>query len=449
METASNSLILIVDDNPNNLAVLSSALSSAGYTVAVETDGEGAIDLVQYNPPDLILLDVMMPGIDGFETCRRLKAQPNSQNIPVIFMTALADADNKVKGLVSGAVDYITKPFQQEEVLARVRLHLQLNRLTKSLEEKNAILTNFNKELETQVAKRTAELAAANSKLAEYSQGLETKVAERTKELEVAQQQIIAKEKLASLGALTAGIAHEIRNPLNFVNNYAESSVEIIDELLTETEVQAKSEDWLAYLRQSLIEIKGNAQAIYEHGQRASGIIQSMMQHTGNSQSRKQLASLSTLLNQAWQLAYHSRWADDLQVQVVTNYASEPEMIELFTSEINRAFINILDNSCYALAAKYKQMGDYGPTVHLEIADRPENVLVRIRDNGIGMDIVTQERVFEPFFTTKPPGEGTGLGLSLTHDIIVGQHGGNIYVQTEPGHYTEFLIELPKNITNE
>jgi CheY-like chemotaxis protein len=172
--------ILIVDDNPTNLSVLCEALNSEGFRFRVAVDGESAIAQVERNQPELILLDVQMPGIDGFETCRRLKANSVTENIPIIFTTALADTDSKTKGFSLGAVDYIPKPFAQEEVIARVRVHLQLKQLTESLEQK---------------------------------------VSDRTKALQQAQVKLVQQEKLSTLGELIAGIGHEINNPINFISS--------------------------------------------------------------------------------------------------------------------------------------------------------------------------------------------------------------------------------------
>lgn len=177
-EMMSSGFILIVDDNPTNLAVLSEALSGAGFRFRIATDGESALAQVARSQPELILLDVQMPGIDGFETCQRLKANPDTQSIPVIFTTALSDTESKAKGFAVGAVDYIPKPFDQAEVLARLQVHLQLKLLTDSLEQQ---------------------------------------VSDRTATLQKMQVQLVQQEKLSSLGEMMAGIAHEINNPVNFI----------------------------------------------------------------------------------------------------------------------------------------------------------------------------------------------------------------------------------------
>ncbi|AOY84166.1 response regulator [Moorena producens JHB] len=419
-------LILVVDDTPTNLSVISQALHNAGFTVAVETDGESAIEQVNYNQPDLILLDVMMPGIDGFETCKRLKANPSNRDIPVIFMTALTDTVDKVKGLSIGAVDYITKPFQQDEVLARVRIHLQLRHLTRTLDEQNA-------RLKQEVAERAA---------------AETRLSKTFQQLKEAQEQIIATEKLAYLGTLTAGVAHELRNPLNFVNNYAEGSMELAEELIEEFKIQLEHIETTtaSYIKDTLTELRDNSLAIKRHGQRAEGIIQSMMQHARTDSTQLQLTDLNAVLAQAIQLAYHSVRAKNhhFNVTIKTDYNDSIGQLELVSSDISRAFINIIENACYALQSKQKNIGEpFTPMLWVKTLRLSDSVEIRIGDNGTGIPPEIKEKIFHPFFTTKPTGEGTGLGLSLTYDIIIGQHRGTLNVETELGAYTEFIICLP------
>ncbi|HAJ61698.1 MAG TPA: serine/threonine protein kinase, partial [Cyanobacteria bacterium UBA8543] len=299
-------------------------------------------------------------------------------------------------------------------------------------------------------------LETANQHLKEYSLTLEEKVEQRTAALQAAQKQIIAKEKLSSLGALTAGVAHEIRNPLNFVNNYAEGSVELSEELLEEIDNQSEhlDADTVDYIKQTLTDLKDNAAAIHQHGQRAEGIIHNMMQHARTDGGQRQPTDLNALLDQAVQLAYYSRRSltNDFNTVICKDYDDSIGRLEVVSADLSRAFINIIDNACYAVFAKQKhyqqRQGDqelvFTPTLWVKTHNQGEAVEICIRDNGIGMPPEVIDKIFNPFFTTKPTGEGTGLGLSLTHDIIVGQHGGTLQVESEPGVYTEFIFTLPK-----
>ncbi|MGL5081973.1 MAG: hybrid sensor histidine kinase/response regulator [Microcoleaceae cyanobacterium] len=409
--------VLIVDDTPTNLKVLSKTLTNAGIEVTVAINGEMAVQQVEYDPPELILLDVLMPGINGFETCRKLKSNPSTSNVPVIFMTALSEAVDKVKGLSIGAVDYITKPFEEEEVLARIKVHLQLRGLTKMLEKQNQELGQVVQQLKT------------------------------------VQQQMITQEKLATIGTLTAGVAHELRNPLNFVNNYAESSIEMSDELLEELENQAKNIDpnSLDYMKEILADLRQNSVTIQQNGQRAENVIQNMLMQARTDSVSPQLTDLNTLLDQAVKLAYKSRRGrgDDLRLSISTDYDKTIQRFKVIPSDLSRAFINLVDNACYALQQKQaqkRQSGeDFIAQLLIQTRNQSDAVEIRIRDNGPGISENIREKILLPFFTTKPSGEGTGLGLSITQDIIVGQHGGTLNVETEIGNYTEFIIRLPKS----
>lgn len=416
--------ILVVDDKPDNLRLLSNILTGEGYKVRKVLNGRLAVDAAQLDPPDLILLDIMMPEPDGYQVCRDLKANQKTQEIPIIFLSALDTIADKVKAFTVGGVDYITKPFQQEEVLARVKTHLQIRRLNQTLQERNTLLKQ-------EVSQR---------------QKIEGELKATLQELRETQGQIVAKEKLASLGALMAGIAHELRNPLNFVNNYAEGSLELISEIRSEIEAKASQlePELLASLQELLVEVCDNAIAIHQHGQRAERIIQSMMQHARTEQGDRQLTDFKNLLEEATDLAYHSRRAQIPGFNITLHTEFDPAIgkIKVFP-DLSRAFINLIDNACYAVHKKQQLLdGDYQPTVWITAQNLPHQIEVRIRDNGIGIDPDLQKKIFDPFFTTKA-NEGTGLGLSITYDVIVGQHRGTLTVNSELNVYTEFVVTLP------
>ncbi|MEG4318496.1 MULTISPECIES: AAA family ATPase [unclassified Microcoleus] len=307
-----------------------------------------------------------------------------------------------------------------------------------------------------ELSKVNYDLASANQQLEDYSQTLEEKVEERTAALQAAQKQMIAQEKLSSLGMLTAGVAHELRNPLNFVNNYAELSVELTEELLAEIESNSEhlDADTRDYIKEMLTDIKDNATAIHEHGQRADTIIHSMMQHARIDSGHRQRADLNALLDQAVDLAYQSRRASDDRFNAIIckDYDRTLGTWDVVAGDLSRAFINLIDNACYAVCEQQKYLespADSQPQIFTsQLCIKTQNLgnvaQIRIRDNGKGIPAEILDKIFNPFFTTKPAGERTGLGLSLTHDIIVGQHGGTLQVETEPGVYTEFIIRLPQ-----
>ncbi|OCR00279.1 serine/threonine protein kinase [Oscillatoriales cyanobacterium USR001] len=313
----------------------------------------------------------------------------------------------------------------------------------------NAKLYSEVSQLNQNLEKSNQDLEQANQQLAEYSETLEQKVEERTAELKLAQKQIVATEKLASLGALTAGVAHEIRNPLNFVTSLATLSQDLTSEIAEEVERQAEKLDSesLELINENLTYLKRNVSEINEQGQRANSIIQSMLMHSRSDSSSRQRTDINALVAQALQLAYHSIRAKDpgFNLIIETDYDQSITELEVAFSDLSRALINIIDNACYASHAKLFQVGgDFQPTIVITTKNLDTTAEIHIRDNGMGISKENQEKIFLPFFTTKPPGQGTGLGLSITHEIIVGQHRGNLEVKTELGNYTEFIITLPK-----
>ena len=313
-----------------------------------------------------------------------------------------------------------------------------------------AAIAITNAKLYAEVNQLNENLGQANQQLAAYSETLEQKVEERTAELKTAQKQIVASEKLASLGALTAGVAHEIRNPLNFVTSLATLSGDLTSEIAEQIDRQSQNLDSesLELINENLTYLKRNVSEINEQGQRANSIIQSMLLHARSDGSSRQKTDINALVAQALQLAYHSIRAKDktFNITIEADYDQSIEELDVAFSDLSRALINIIDNACYASHIKqFKVTADFNPTVSITTKNLGNAIEIRIHDNGIGIPKENQQKIFLPFFTTKPPGQGTGLGLSITHDIIVGQHRGNLEVQTETGNYTEFIITLPKN----
>jgi signal transduction histidine kinase/ligand-binding sensor domain-containing protein len=267
--------------------------------------------------------------------------------------------------------------------------------------------------------------------------------------LKATQQQLITQEKLASLGVLTAGIAHEIKNPLNFINNFAELSVELMREL---QEAFAKQKERLdaeapAELAETLRLLELNVTKINEHGKRADNIVRNMLLHSRGETSERRPADLNAILDEYVMLAYHGMRGTDatFNIKIEKDYDASIGRVEIFPQDLSRVFLNLVNNACYATHQKKKKLGeDYAPVLAVATKNAGDRIEIRIRDNGPGIPREVRDKIFTPFFTTKPTGEGTGLGLSISYDIIVQQHHGEIYVKTEEGKFTEFVIRLPK-----
>ncbi len=257
-------------------------------------------------------------------------------------------------------------------------------------------------------------------------------------------------EKLASLGQLTAGIAHEIKNPLNFVNNFSALSVELTDELndlLKPAPLDAKMRSELDELTRL---IKANLEKVVQHGKRADSIVKNMLLHSREGSGEQRPTDINALLDESLNLAYHGARAEKpgFNITLQRDFDAGAGSVEGFPQEITRAFLNLISNGFYAATKRQADNGEAGfePLLIAATKDLGGQVEIRIRDNGTGIPAEVKEKMFNPFFTTKPAGEGTGLGLSMSHDIIVKQHGGRIDVATEPGQFTEFTILLPRTI---
>lgn len=307
----------------------------------------------------------------------------------------------------------------------------------------------------TQIEKSRAELE-------EYSQTLEQKVEDRTKviteknselqaameNLRAAQEQVVTQEKLASLGGLTAGIAHEIKNPLNFVNNFSELSLDLIRDLRDEiSKVPDRFDPETAKFIEELIgDLEQNARKVNEHGKRADSIVKNMLMLSRGARGERRPTDINSLLDEYMGLAYHAFRAKDpaFNITIEKDYDSSIGTIYVVPQDISRVFLNILNNGCYSAYEKKRALGDsFSPTVRLQSRNLGNFCEIRIRDNGKGIPQAILTKVFDPFFTTKPAGEGTGLGLSLSFETVVRDHKGELRVETEEGGFAEFIIRLP------
>ena len=292
-----------------------------------------------------------------------------------------------------------------------------------------------------------AAIAIENVRLFEAEQLRTRELAKSLEDLRTAQERLVQTEKLASLGQLTAGIAHEIKNPLNFVNNFSGVSVELIDELqesIGRVSADEKTRSEIAELSDTL---RDNLQKIVQHGRRADSIVKNMLLHSREGSGERRPVDVNALVDESLNLAYHGARAEKQGFNIALERLFDPAAgaIEIFPQEITRVLLNVIANGFYAAAKRQAQTGDgFEPTVTAVTKNLGDRVEITIRDNGAGIPPEVKEKMFNPFFTTKPTGEGTGLGLSISHDIVVKQHSGSIEVDTEPGEFTEFRIVLPR-----
>ena len=300
-------------------------------------------------------------------------------------------------------------------------------------EEQSRIIAGQNVMLEQLVAERTTELTRQKEEL------------EQTlTELKATQDQLIQREKMASLGELTAGIAHEIQNPLNFVNNFSEVSVELIEELKEER----RREDRDIELEEELLtDLTQNLQKITHHGKRADSIVKGMLQHSRTSTPQREPTDLNNLADEYLRLAYHGLRASDksFNATLIMDFDEHLGKVSVVPQDMGRVLLNLFTNAFYATEQKRKTgLTGYQSTVQVSTKRLSDGQIeIRVRDNGCGIPKTVLNKIYQPFFTTKPTGQGTGLGLSLSYDIVTKGHGGELTVETEEGEFTEFIIQLP------
>ncbi|MBO0349181.1 response regulator [Phormidium pseudopriestleyi FRX01] len=600
--------ILVVDDTPDNLRLLSSVLSDNGYRVCKALKGDMALTACKNALPDLILLDVMMPGMDGYEVCKCLKQQETTRQIPVIFLSALNDVEDKVKAFEAGGVDYISKPFQEAEVLSRVQTHLKLRQLQINLQEKNLCLEQeiterqkAQRSLDVTEAKNLAlvnaipdvmfrigedgffldyrspslggpddledspgnqpgnarqkshdftenifpiseSLAADSSfvgkhinevlsndlaiwimhyvqqtllssklQLGEYIQRdnnqerwvsyevryvksgpsevlaiardissrkqadaarlqaeavmrhQKQKIEQALTELQEAQVQLVQNEKMVGLGQLVAGIAHEINNPVNFIYGNIFHVQNAISNLVNLLEIyqqehppnervrEVMEELDFEFLTEDLIKM---ITSIAAGADRINQIVLSLRKFSLMDEAGVKKVDIHENLDTTLILLKHRfKIAEETEIELIKDYGTIPQIL-CYPGELNQVFFNLLNNAIDVLSdilpdrltaqEANPKVPEFVPSIRISTAltDR-ETLLIRIKDNGPGISESGRSRLFDPFFTTKPVGKGRGLGLSISYQIVVQKHGGELSCNSTPGQGTEFVIELP------
>jgi len=398
--------LLIVEDDDANRDLLRRRLEREGHQVQEAGNGMQALQELNAGVYDLMLLDVIMPEMDGYELLARLKQNPALRDLPVVMISALDETQSMVRCIEMGAEDYLAKPF--DPVLLRARIGASLEK----------------KRLRDRERGRTVELEQALQQLKE------------------AQTQLVVQEKMASLGALTVGIAHEIQNPLNFVINFADVSNELLARLRLALEKEAGS----AAVQEIIADLTANLRRIRNHGERADGIVRGMLAHARGARQREP-ADLNALVAGAVDLAYQGLRNQDPSFHITIENSYDPglPLVQAVAGDLSRAFLNIANNGCYAAYQKSLQLGTgFQPTLKVSTRTIGAQVEIRIQDNGTGISKETLLKIFNPFFTTKPPGSGMGLGLSLSYQIVVEQHKGTIRVETTEGESTTLIVLLPK-----
>ncbi|MFN6569765.1 response regulator [Dendronalium sp. ChiSLP03b] len=465
--------ILVVDDTPDNLRLLSAMLTAQGFEVRKALNGKMALTACQMVLPDLILLDINMPGMNGYEVCQKLKADDKTCEVPVIFISALDDVVDKVKAFDVGGVDYITKPFHGAEVLLRIENQINLRSLQITLQEKNFLLQ------------------------------------EALDNLKAAQVQQIQNEKMVALGQLVAGIAHEVNNPISFIYGNLQYASQYVRELINIIELYQQEYSQptpkiqkivndvdLNFVINDLQDLMG---AMYRGADRIREIVLALQNFSRHDEAEMKAVDIHEGIDNTLVMLQHRlrETANRPAIDIVKEYHDLP-LVTCYASELNQVFMHILNNaidslekrgreqdkseaqistigtlgeietnqrigsqlsqkdtlraSSRSLAASYQTSEHQNkwkqPIQNLRIRIRTEltefnTVNIAIADNGIGIHESLQSRLFDPFFTTKPVGKGSGLGLSISHQIVVQKHRGQITYSSSLGQGAEFAIAIP------
>ncbi len=400
--------ILLVDDEPKNIQLLANILKEEGYHFEFAMSGGEALEWSELRQFDTILLDIMMPGMNGMEVCQRLKANPKTQDTPVLFLTAKGELEDIVKGFQAGAADYIVKPFHRQELLARLETHLELSLDKRKLQQ------------------TSDELEHALNQMKQQHQ-----------QLKMAQTQLVHSEKMASLGVLVAGVTHEINNPNNFLHSGAtnvKSRLEQLEQFIYELAGNNATSEIRQAFEERFRPIYRNLDAIESGSQRIKAIVQGLRSFSRLEEAEQKAVSLIDGLQSTLTLVqarYHP------QVEFRYDFLVDPE-VECAPAQLNQVFLNVALNACQAILERSTSEG------LLQISTRLQDHFIGIafQDNGVGMTEEIKAQMFQPFFTTKPVGAGVGLGLSIAFGIIENHHG-HIDVDTALNRGTCITLWIP------
>lgn len=429
----SNQDILIVDDTINNIKLLADMLSQAGFSVRKAISGSMALVAVDASKPDLILLDINMPEIDGYQVCQQLKQNPMTQEVPVIFLSASNMTEDKVKAFSIGGCDYITKPFHTEEVIARIQNQLLLSQLKAELQTKN-------QELEQALL-----------------------------QLQQTQAELVQQQKMISLSQLIAGIAHEFNNPIGFIAGNLKPAKQYFFDLVQILELYrqkypepgAEIDAAIADLELDFIttDFAQAVQSMEVGTTRIRNIVQALQIFSLQGESTVKTIQLNSTINNILVLL-RSRLHDQgnrPSINVSCEYDAQLPDLTCDAGLISQAILYVLDNAIDAIDAQWviiqsapvaNQAACRLPQITITThVPKPDWIAVTIRDNGIGIADGLKSRVYDPFFTTKAVGKGNGLGLSISYQIIVNQHGGHLSFTSSPGEGSEFVLQLPCAMT--
>ena len=388
--------ILIVDDEPVNRQVLFDHLAVQNYHLYQASNGEQALEMLDTQQIDLILLDVMMPSMSGYEVCKKIRESFAVNDLPIIFLTAKTQVSDLVESFSVGGNDYLTKPITKHELLTRVAIHLKL--------------LDINRHLESLVAKRTSELVQAG--------------------------------KMASLGTLTAGVAHEINNPTNFVHVSAQNLKMDLDkfrEYLFDLAGEDAEREVISSFENQFTDLFEHLMTIKEGTDRIIDIVKNLKLFSQLESAEKKNVNISDCLDSTLSLV-RTKYME--VAEFITEYQSDGKL-HCYPAQLNQVFMNLIVNACDAISERQQEQQGHIGKVVVACSEHNNQVVVSISDNGCGMDESTKNKLFEPFFTTKPVGQGTGLGLSISYGIIQ-KHDGSLDVQSELGRGTQFVVSLPR-----